>query len=91
MLFMADRAGGINIVAFDVESKAEFFEIKHFCFLSAALRGRFPIFRRAGGVVSRLLGYRGMFTLGGVHPVLNRLLRRCFLPKNGPLRLSYGG
>lgn len=49
MFLSADRAGGVNVVIFDVELEAEFFEIKHFNFLSAAMQDRFPVFRRAGG------------------------------------------
>ena len=49
MLLFADRADGVNIVTFDVESKAEFLEIKHFNFLSAAMHGRFPVFRFVDG------------------------------------------
>ena len=49
MFLSADRAGGVNVVILDVEPETEFFEIKHFYVLSAALHDRFPVFCRAGG------------------------------------------
>ena len=49
MFLMADRAGGVNVVGLDVEPETEFFEIKHFNFLSAAMQDRFPVFRFVDG------------------------------------------
>ena len=68
MLLFADRADGVNIVTFDVELKTEFFEIKHFYVLSAALHDRFPVFRRAGG------GFRACLVVGVCLPLAGCIL-----------------
>lgn len=61
MFLSADRAGGVNVVILDVELEAEFFEIKHFNFLSAAMQDRFPVFRFVDG------GFFAPCMVGGIY------------------------
>lgn len=61
MFLSADRAGGVNVVILDVEPETEFFEIKHFNFLSAATQGRFPVFCFVDG------GFFAPCMVGGIY------------------------